>query len=200
MATLGLYRDGTVRIGTWGREITPTAELIAYRQNCPPLLDAGQINPDVAKDDPNKWGRTVGNAVNTWRSGLGISADGRFLIYAVGNSLTVRSLALALQAAGADYAMQLDINAFWTRFVTFQPAQDAKATSSVVAHKLINQMSGGPTQFLAPDVRDFFYVTFGPTIDVTKIQAWILPSPIIVPVDVVSLLRLYPNLPWSYLH
>jgi hypothetical protein len=34
-------------MGASGREITPTADLVAYRQNCPLLLDAGQINPSV---------------------------------------------------------------------------------------------------------------------------------------------------------
>ena len=83
-----------------------------------------------------------------------------FLIYAAGNSLTVRSLAQALQQAGAYYAMQTDINGFYTRFVTYRPADNPKAAGHpLVADKLLNEMSGDPALFLHPYDRDFFYVT-----------------------------------------
>ncbi len=81
------------------------------------------------------------------------------MIYAAGNSLTVRSLAQALQQAGAYYAMQTDINGFYTRFVTYQPASNSKATYPLVAYKLLNEMSGDPELFLHPYDRDFFYIT-----------------------------------------
>src|SRR5512137_2983885 len=61
IATLAVYRDGSVRMGAWGRKITPTADLVAYRQNCPLLLDAGQINPSVNDDSRKEWGYTVQN-------------------------------------------------------------------------------------------------------------------------------------------
>lgn len=158
LATLALFNDGTVRIGAWGRDITMTNDLVAFRQNCPLLLDAGAINPHVNDENHKEWGYTVKNLDTTWRSGLGISADGRFLIYVAGNSLTVQSLAEALRQAGAYNAMQLDINGFYTRFVTYQ---DNPKTSGypVIASKLLNEMSGDPAQYLHPYDRDFFYVT-----------------------------------------
>jgi hypothetical protein len=55
--------------------------------------------------------------------------------------------------------MQLDINGFYTRFVTYAPADNAKSGYPVVASKLVNQMSGDPAQFLHPYDRDFFYIT-----------------------------------------
>jgi hypothetical protein len=159
MATIAMYNDSHISIGAWGRDITSTPDLIAYRQNCPLLIDAGQINPHVNDESRKEWGYTVKNLDTTWRSGVGISQDGRFLIYAVGNSVTVESLAQALQQAGAYYAMQLDINGFYTRFVTYTPADNAKSAYPVVASKLLNQMSGDPAQFLHPYDRDFFYIT-----------------------------------------
>jgi hypothetical protein len=160
MATIAMYNDGHVSIGAWGRDITSTPDLIAYRQNCPLLIDQGQINSHVNDESRKEWGYTVKNLDTTWRSGLGISQDGRFLIYAVGNSLSVESLAQALQQAGAYYAMQMDINGFYTRFVTYQPASSSKVSNyPVIASKLLNQMSGDPAQFLHPYDRDFFYVT-----------------------------------------
>jgi hypothetical protein len=162
IATLAIYRDGSVRLGAWGRDITGTPDLVAFRQNCPLLLDAGQINPSVNDGSRQEWGYTVKNLDTTWRSGLGISSDGRFLIYAAGPSLTVESLGRALQEAGAYYAMQLDINGFYTRFVTYAPSEVANSKYPVTAGKLLKEMSGGSTQFLAPYDRDFFYVTAAP--------------------------------------
>ncbi len=163
LATVALYQDGSIRIGAWGRDITPSPDLIAYRQNCPLLVDAGQVNPAVNDGSRVEWGSTVHNLDTTWRSGLGISRDGQFLIYAAGNSLTVQSLADALQTAGAYYAMQLDINGAFTIFDTFQPAPAGQSGSPLVAVKLVHEMAGSPKQFLVPDGRDFFYVTAAPT-------------------------------------
>ncbi len=160
MATIALRSDGSLQIGQWGRDLTAADHLAWYRQNCPLLVDAGQINPHVDDENRKEWGYTVKNLDTTWRSGLGISKDGRFLIYAAGNSLTVRSLAQALQQAGAEYAMQTDINGFYTRFVTYRPADNPKASGHpLVADKLLNEMSGDPALFLHPYDRDFFYVT-----------------------------------------
>ena len=159
IATLGLYRDGTVKIGAWGRDLQSGSDLIAFRQNCVLLVDAGQINPHVNDESRKEWGYTVKNLDTTWRSGVGLSKDGRFLIYAVGNSLTVESLAQALQQAGAEYAMQLDINGFYTRFVTYTPATTSTTGAALTANKLLKEMSGDPALFLHPYDRDFFYIT-----------------------------------------
>jgi hypothetical protein len=154
LATLALYRDGHLRIGVWGSDMTATPDMIAYRQNCPLLLDGGQLTDQANSDDPALWGKTVKNKIATWRSGLGLSADGRYLIYAAGDGLTVPSLAQALAWGGADRAMQLDINSWWARFVTFTPSG-----SHLIAQKLLADMVGDTRQFLAPDTRDFFYLT-----------------------------------------
>jgi hypothetical protein len=159
IATLALYQDGSIRLGAWGRGITTTQELIAYRQNCALLVDAGDINSSVADGKRSDWGYTVAGLATTWRSGLGVSRDGRFLIYAVGNSLTVESLALALQEAGSFYAMELDINHAYTTFVTYRASTDAKSPHPAVAEKLLEQMIGSASEYLVPCDRDFFYVT-----------------------------------------
>jgi hypothetical protein len=51
----------------------------------------------------------VGNAVQVWRTGVGIDARGN-LIYAAADGQTVETLARILQRAGAVRAMQFDIN------------------------------------------------------------------------------------------
>jgi len=162
LATIALLPDGTVKVGEWGRDLTLQDNPVWYRQNCPLLVDEGQINPHVVDENRKEWGYTVKNLDTTWRSGVGITQDGQYLIYAAGNSLTVQSLAQALQQAGAYYAMQTDINGFYTRFVTYQPADNAKAAYPLVANKLLKEMSGDPELFLHPYDRDFFYVTLKP--------------------------------------
>jgi hypothetical protein len=154
LATLAIYRDGHVRIGVWGSDMTATPDMLAYRQNCPLLLDGGTLTEQANSDDPALWGKTVKNRIATWRSGLGLSADGRYLIYAAGDGLTVPALAQALAAGGADRAMQLDINSWWARFVTY-----SQSNGRLAAQKLVADMAGDARQFLAPDTRDFFYLT-----------------------------------------
>ncbi len=129
------------------------------------MIEDGQINPDVEKyADTIRWGASVDGGVFIWRSGLGMTAGRRWLIYAVGNSLSVNTLTVALNAAHCAEAMQLDVNAGWEQYVTFEKAP-APATPTagnqlpLNALRLIDAMNAGPTQFLMPDARDFFYLT-----------------------------------------
>ena len=113
-------------------------------------------------------GYTGNGPAATWRSGLGLSQDGRFLIYVVGNSLTAQSLGNALQQGGAYYGMQLDINSYYTRFATYEPADATNMAGSLKSVMLLQTMSGNATQFLVPYSRDFFYLTaLGPPFRIT---------------------------------
>ncbi len=158
LASLVIYNDGSIDLGSWGIDITNTTNIVAVRQNCPMLLDMGHVNPSVNDGNRKEWGYTVKNLDTTWRSGIGITRDGRFLIYATGPSLTVQSLGDALRIAGAYNAMQLDINGFFTRFAIYHTAPP-NSRHPVAADKLLNEMSVTPNQFLEPYDRDFFYVT-----------------------------------------
>ena len=157
MATVAIYRDGHVQIGAWGQDILPSADILAFRQNCPPIIQSGQINPQVSVDNRAVWGDTIGNQEITWRTGLGLTQDGRYLIYAVGNGTTVETLAQALQDAGAYNAMQLDINRHYAHFVTYQPT--GKPNPPLKAVQLLDQMESDPTLYLVAHSRDYFYLT-----------------------------------------
>lgn len=54
-------------------------------------------------------GKTVGNAASVRRSGIGVRADGTSVV-ACNPALSVATLPSALQAAGVQNAMELDIN------------------------------------------------------------------------------------------
>jgi hypothetical protein len=157
LATLGIYKDGHVAIGIWGQDLTNTPDLVAYRQNCPPVIHNGQVSPQVYVDNRAMWGNTIGNAEVTWRTGVGLSQDGRYLIYAVGNGTTVETLARAMLQAGAYNAMQLDINRHYAHFVTYQPS--SATGGGLKAVQLLTQMESDPTLYLVPHSRDYFYLT-----------------------------------------
>lgn len=153
-ATVGVLRDGSVQLGIWGRDIGPDDGLAAWRQNGRLLVDGGEVT-DRARQGGLGWGATVDLQAETWRSGLGLSADRRTLLYAVGDGLTAERLAEVLRAAGAATALQLDINNYWVRFVTFQ--RDARGR--LIGVPLISAMPDEPRKYLVPDKRDFFYLT-----------------------------------------
>jgi hypothetical protein len=154
MATIALYRDGSVRMGAWGQDLFASPDMLAFRQNCPPLIDSGHINSALTNDARAAWGYT-NNSDITWRTGLGLSQDGRYLIYAVGNGTNALFLAQALQQAGAYNAMQLDINQYYAHFVAYAPGPDGRLQGT----QLLKQMVDAPRIFLEPDARDFFYLT-----------------------------------------
>jgi Phosphodiester glycosidase len=157
LATLALYRDGHVNIGAWDGGITQTPDLIAFRQNCPLIVQSGQINPMVNVVNYVMWGNTIGNQDITWRTGVGITQDSRYMIYAVGNGTSVATLAQALQQAGAYNAMQLDINQHYAHFAVYQPS--GKPGNSLQAVQLLDQMQSDPNLYLTPHSRDYFYLT-----------------------------------------
>ena len=160
LATVALYQDGRVQIGAWGTDINQTPDLVAFRQNCPPLIEAGKVNPGLYLDNRKAWGYT-NNSDITWRTGLGITQDDRYLIYAVGNGTSVATLAEALQKAGAYMAMQLDINQYYAHFDTYQPTDGSNTSQGFrfTGERLVDEMIYNPHLYLSPYPRDFFYLT-----------------------------------------
>lgn len=160
LATVAVYRNGSMRLGAWGREVFSSPDMIAFRQNCPPLVENGEINPALATSARKVWGLTNNTDV-TWRTGLGLTQDRRFLVYAVGNGTTVQFLAEALLKAGAYNAMQLDINQYYSHFVTYSNMDNTpdSSGSQLQAQRLLEQMINIRKLFLIPYPRDFFYLT-----------------------------------------
>ena len=117
LATIVRYASGRIDLIAWrgGPRCGPD---VAYaRQNLPLIVNHGRANPNLS--DGPEWGATLGNTVHVWRSGVGIDRHGN-LIYAAANDQTVASLARILVRAGAVRAMELDINSYWTSFITYR--------------------------------------------------------------------------------
>jgi hypothetical protein len=158
MATVGIYTDGSVRIGAWGEGIVDSPDLVAWRQNCPLVIDAGEVSERVYNDSITDWGGTISNQIVARRSGLGLDREGQTLYYFAGPSLNMPALAGAMLAAGVEAGMLLDINHFWVHFTAFYPDE----AGALVADPLLpEEMFDQVDRYLGASPVDFFYVTLG---------------------------------------
>ncbi len=149
LATIVRYRDGKVDVVSWNSGARAPADVVFARQNLPLIVDHRRLNPNLS--DGPEWGATLGNAILVWRSAMGVDRRGN-LIYAAADDQTVGSLAAIMLRAGAVRAMELDINAYWTSFITYHgPGASHPAN-------LLPDMDRSPLRYLTPDDRDFFAV------------------------------------------
>ncbi len=148
-ATFVRYANGRYDVVAWhgGPRVGPN--IVFARQNLPLIVNGGRDNPNL--NDGPEWGATLGNAIQVWRSGIGIDRHGN-LIYAAANYQTVHSLADILRHAGAVRAMELDINSYWISFNTYA------APGAGDPSKLLGETERAAERYLTPDDRDFFAV------------------------------------------
>ncbi len=149
LATITRYRNGRVDVNAWngGADVGPN--IVFARQNLPLIVNGGKPNPNLS--DGPEWGATLGNAIRVWRSAVGVDRRGN-LIYAAADYQTVGSLAAIMIHAGAVRAMELDINTYWTSFISYRyPGAGHPAN-------LLSSMDRSPSRYLTPDDRDFFAV------------------------------------------
>ena len=147
--TLVGYTNGRVDVVNWRYGAKAPPGVSFARQNLPLIVEHGRAAPNI--ENSGEWGVTVGNAILVWRSAVGVDPRGN-LIYASGPDQTVGSLARVLIQAGAVRAMELDINSFWTSFISYGApgAEDPK--------NLLPGMERSDTRYLEPDDRDFLAV------------------------------------------
>lgn len=157
-ASMVIYADGRVDVGTWGQEVSMTPSVVAVLQNLVPLVDQGRPAPNATYSDTHIWGSTLGANTVVARSGVGVTASGA-LVYVAGPALTAKSLAESLQRAGAVRAMSLDINPEWVTFNFYKhnPSDPFQVTGA----KLYPQMQRPADRYLGPtrESRDFFLIS-----------------------------------------
>ncbi|MFI6048725.1 phosphodiester glycosidase family protein [Streptomyces violascens] len=115
------YRDGSIGIGKWGRDMRMTRDVVGVRQCLELMVDNGRVVPEI--DIDSKWGATDQSRMFVPRSGVGVTAQGD-VIMVVGQALTARTLAELMQQAGAVRAMPLDMNRAWPSFMSYDPTAD----------------------------------------------------------------------------
>jgi len=115
------HKDGSLRIGVWGRDVRMTPDVVGVRQCLELMVDGGRVVPDI--DDASKWGVSDQSRMYVPRSGVGVTAQGD-IIMVVGQALSARSLADLMQRAGAVRAMPLDMNRAWPSFMSYDSSRD----------------------------------------------------------------------------
>ncbi|MEY9968566.1 hypothetical protein ABIA33_006650 [Streptacidiphilus sp. MAP12-16] len=110
------YRDGSIRIGSWGRDVKMTPDVIGVRQCLQLMVDGGRVADNI--DVPYAYGWAYQGKKYVERSGVGVTARGD-IVMVVGKVLSARTLAELMQHAGAVRAMPLDMNGAWPSFMSY---------------------------------------------------------------------------------
>lgn len=155
-ASLVTYKDGSVNVGEWGTDLTMSPDVESVRQNLRLLVEGGKITKSANSAVRSSWGGTLGGAYFVWRTGIGVRADGD-IVFAVGDSLSARTLAGVLKAAGAVRAMQLDINPDWAAGFWFSEPPATSKSRRPVPHKVLDFKKPLYRWFTATS-RDFYSV------------------------------------------
>ena len=125
-ATFVRYADGRYDVTAWHGGPGVPADVVFARQNLPLIVSGGRPNPTL--NDSSEWGATLGNAVQVWRSGIGVDHDGKPV--SPRGLQTVVSLA-AVRFSPSGRAMELDINSYWVSFNTYA-GPDAQQPSKLL--------------------------------------------------------------------
>jgi hypothetical protein len=145
------YRDGSIKIGVWGRDASMTPDVVGVRQCLELMVDGGAVVPDI--DDDSKWGVTDQSRMYVPRSGVGVTDQGD-IIMVVGQALSARSLAELMQRAGAVRAMPLDMNRAWPSFMSYDGShQPANPTPTNIL-----DFEDPPDRYYVQATRDFVAV------------------------------------------
>jgi hypothetical protein len=155
LGTLTIYKSERVSLREWEAGMAITPNMAAFRQNGPLVVQDGRINPRIHNNSPQDWGYTVNDVSPTVRTGVGLSEDEKTLFYFCGPSLSMESLAISMQAAGAWNAIQLDINNYWALFVKFQPTGSTLVPEALLPRLMVANVD----RYLWDYSRDYFYLT-----------------------------------------
>jgi hypothetical protein len=150
VAAVVYYRDGHIGIGVWGRTVQMNPDVVGVRQNLHLIVAHGQVPSAVDNNVETSWGATLGGGYYVWRSGVGITRDGR-VIFVYGPALNVRELAELLKRAGVVNGMELDINPDWMSFMYYQRSQSANPTPV----NMLPTQTQPPGRYYSPASRDF---------------------------------------------
>jgi hypothetical protein len=151
LASLVIGKDGSLSVGTWGRDISMTPNTLVVRQNLRPLV-LGGVSQASPTDRPRTWGISNGNRPRANRSALGRLPDGG-LVFVYAHDVTAAGLADVLVSLGVRAAIDLDMNVSWpTGFVY------SHAGGNVVGHKINPHIVRSPSTYLSRFKKDFVVV------------------------------------------
>lgn len=149
-ASAVVYKDGSIEIGKWGRDLGMTPDVEVVRQNLDLIVDKGTSKVSSATDNI-VWGATTDKESLAWRAALGQRADGS-IVYVGSPYLSAESLADVLVKSGVQRAMVLDMNNWWTAGFYFRHKKDG----TPLCRKLDPSIQENCDRFLKPYKRDSF--------------------------------------------
>lgn len=149
-ASAVIYRDGTIAIGKWGRDLTMTKDVESVRQNLDLIVDKGTSQVADGADHVT-WGATTDKESLAWRAALGQRDDGS-LVYVGSPYLSADGLANVLVGAGVKRAMVLDMNEYWAAGFYFRHKKDG----TPLCRYLDPSIAGPCDRFLHRYKRDSF--------------------------------------------
>lgn len=154
LATVALDASGRARFGVWDQDGVVPGEVVGLRQNLPPLLAAGVVNPQRM----HNWGQLVArlDASQTPRSALGVT-DGGVLVFGWARAASAELLGEAMRRAGVQFALHLDMNPAHTGLELY-----AGDTAEPTVVRGADEMDFRERRWLGTDARDFFYLTRTP--------------------------------------
>ncbi|MEO6822046.1 MAG: phosphodiester glycosidase family protein, partial [Candidatus Nanopelagicales bacterium] len=152
-ASAVVYKNGSIKIGQWGRDISMTPSVAVVRQNLNLIVDGGRSQVTSSY----QWGATTHGESLAWRSAIGQRADGS-VVYVGSPGLSAASLADTLVRAGVVRAMVLDMNNWWVAGFYF----NHKADGTPVCTKLDPNIQESCNRFLNRYKRDSFQFLAAP--------------------------------------
>jgi hypothetical protein len=155
IATIAVDENGKIYLGRWGTQVKGDHKYVYLRQNLEPIIEDGKINKGG-----RYWGASIDGKTHVWRSGIGITADGKRLIFGVGTSLSNKTLAKGLAMAGCVNGMQLDINDYHTYFIYYLPKIGEDGRIILKPKKLTPKISAEKYRGMRAYTRDFFYMVW----------------------------------------
>jgi hypothetical protein len=154
-ASAVIFKDGSMTVAKWGRDVSMTNQVASVRQNLNLIVDNAKPVAGLSNASIKEWGFTLGGAFNVWRSGLGVTSNGA-LIYVGGPSLSISALANVLVRAGAVRGMELDINTDWVQFSSYKGALNAPVSGGNGTNLLGGMVEAPSHYFVSWWTRDFF--------------------------------------------
>ena len=151
LASLVGMRDGSLRLGSWGTDVTMSSDVLVVRQNLKPLVRNGQ-SLVAPTDGKRTWGYAINDAARVNRSALALLPDGS-LVFVFARLATPAQLAQRVLATGATFAMALDMNYLWPAAYVYTHAK-GKTTGKAISPYVVHPW----TQFLDTNKKDFIVV------------------------------------------
>jgi len=152
-ATIIIYKDDTLELVEWKKSMISLLPRIKHaRQNLEMLLINGNFNTRATY-----WGivKPGEDPIYNWRSAIGLTKDRKRLVFAAGNDLSPKSLALALKLAGCETGMHMDMNVSNIVFSHYR-YRDGEVEAFNLSQKFWHHMTDA---YLRGYTHDFFYMT-----------------------------------------